>query len=173
MRKHLHPILALLLAGALSAQTPGIAGVNDYWITPGGTPGGMSCKALTLVTPLTMNLNFSCAPGTPFYILFATCPCVQCWTVPPLGTSTCLPLPTAACPSSNQFWEVGVIAPCSLIVVFGGVSNAAGFASIPIPVPLAVNPFLLSTQTVFLGPPPCVVTPWSLLFSQAWNLSFV
>ena len=172
MRRLVPFLIALASAGAALAQTPGVAGVNDYWVTPNGTPGGSSCKPLTLVTPLTMNLNFSCAAGTPFVVAFATCPCVPCWNVPAMGTSTCLPPPSSACPGSNQFLEVGVIAPCSIFFI-GGVANAAGFANIPIPVPLANPPFLLSSQTVFLGPATCVVTPWSLLFSQAWNLSFV
>ena len=170
--RHLALCVSFLLFGSTLAQTPGVAGTNDYWITPGGTPGGSSCKPLTLVTPLTMNLNFSCAPGTPFVIVFATCPCVACWNLPPMGTSTCLPPPSSACPSSNQFLEVGVIAPCSLFF-FPGVANAAGSATIPVFVPLAVNPFLLSTQTAFLGPATCVVPPWNLLFSQGWNLTFI
>ena len=61
---------SLLLASTLAAQgTLGVLGVNDYWITPGGGPGSQSCKALTVVTPTTINLNFSCAPSTPFVIL--------------------------------------------------------------------------------------------------------
>lgn len=173
MHRRFALLTSLLLASTVTAQgTLGIAGVNDYWMTPGGSPGAQSCKALTMVTPLTMNLNFSCAPGTPFVIIFATCPCVACSGTPPMGTSTCLPPPSSACPSSNQFWEAGVIAPCTLFVL-SGVANAAGFASIPIPVPLASPPYLLSTQTAFLGPAACVVTPWFLLFSPAWNLSFI
>lgn len=173
MRRLASLLPPLLLVSTLAAQgTLGVAGVNDYWITPGGSPGAQSCASLTLVTPLTMNLNFTCAPGTPFVIVFATCPCVPCSSIPPMGTSTCLPPPSATCPTSNQFWEAGVIAPCTLFVV-PGVANAAGFATIPIPVPLASPPYLLSTQTAFLGPAACVVTPWSLLFSPAWNLNFI
>lgn len=173
MLRPLSVLSCLLLCATISAQTPGVAGVNDYWVTPGGLPGGSSCKPLTLVTPLTMNLNFNCAPNTPVYVFFATCPCVACWTVPAMGTSTCLTPPSSACPSSNQFLEIGVIAPCALFGIPAGVANAAGFLTVPIPVPLAINPYLLSSQAVFLGPPTCVVTPWSVLMSQAWNLSFV
>lgn len=173
MRSRFAFLSSLLLASTLAAQgTLGVLGVNDYWVTPGGSPGSQSCKSLTVVTPTTINLNFSCAPSTPFVILFATCPCVACSATPPMGTSSCLPPPSSACPASNQFWEAGVIAPC-LLIVLSGVSNTAGFASIPIPVPLASPPYLLSTQAAFLGPAACVVTPWSLLFSPAWNLSFI
>jgi hypothetical protein len=165
--------LALLLGNAAHAQTQGVNGVNNYWITPGGLPGGFSCKPLTFNTAGFMTMRVSGAPNTPFYCTWWTCPCVACMTTPPQGSSSCLPPPTAACPSSNQFLEVGVINPCGLLTMFGGLTDAAGQATITIFVPFTANPFILSTQTIFLGAPGCVVAPWSLLFSQAWNVTFV
>lgn len=166
-------LLSVLLPSALTGQTLGVTGVNDYWVTPGGTPGGFSCKAMNFVTPGILSMKVSGAPGTPFYVFWFTCPCVACMTTPPMGTSSCLPPPTSACPSSNQFLEVGVINPCQFLMSFPSVTNSAGQGTINITVPLATNPFLLSTQTVFLGPAACVVSPWLVLFSQAWNVTFV
>lgn len=166
-------LLSLLLPTAVVAQTQGVPGVNDYWITPGGAPGGFSCKAMNFVTPNVLNMNVSAAPNTPFYVFWFTCPCVACMQAPAMGTSSCLPPPTSACPASNQFLEVGVINPCQLLIAMPSLTNSAGLGTIQISVPLATNPFILSTQTVFLGPATCVVSPWSLLLSQGWNVTFV
>ena len=166
-------LLSLLLPGVVAGQTLGVSGVNNYWITPGGTPGGFSCKAMNFVTPNTMSMNVSAAPSTPFYVFWFTCPCVACMQAPAMGISSCLPPPTSACPASNQFLEVGVINPCQFLFALPSLTNSAGLGTIQIPVPLATSPFLLSTQTVFLGPATCVVSPWSLLFSQGWNVTFV
>ncbi len=172
MRIQLALALSLFLANAATAQTLGVAGVNDYWITPGGSPGGFSCKPLTLVLPVTMNLNVSAAPNTSFYSLWFTCGCLPCSPFPAMGTSVCLPPATSTCPSSNQFAEVGVLNPCVFIFSICGVTSAAGLASIPVAVP-AGPPFFLSTQSFILGPPPCVVAPWNVMLSQGWNVTFV
>jgi hypothetical protein len=164
--------LALTLNASLAAQTPGVAGVNDYWITPGGTPGGVSCKFVNIVTPTTMTLNVSAAPNTPFVIVWSTCPCIPCSPVPAFGTSGCLPGPSSACGSSNQFLEVGLMSSC-LTFTMTGVTSTAGTAAIPILVPPASPPFRMSSQVALLGAPSCVVAPFSLLLSQGWNVSFM
>src|SRR5262245_54686567 len=105
----------LLLLGSLAAQTPGVSGVNDYYIVPGGTSGGSSCQPLTITPPAQMVLTIVAAPSTNYAIVWSTCPCTACSVVPPMGTSTCLPAPTAACPTSNQFLEVGLLGSCTTI----------------------------------------------------------
>lgn len=172
MRWLLALALPLIFAGSATAQTLGVTGVNDYWLTPGGLPGGLSCKSLTFVTPGVINLNVSAAPNTSFYSLWFTCGCHPCSPIPAMGISSCLPPPTTACPSTNQFLEVGVLNPCVHILTICGVTNGAGLASIPIFVP-AGPPFFLSTQTILLGPNACLVSPWSMLFSQGWNVTFL
>ena len=168
--------LALLafsvLTGVLSAQTPGVTAVNDYYILPGGTSGGSSCKPLTITTPATMILNLVGAPSTAFVMVWSTCPCVACAPIPPMGTSTCLPPPTATCPASNQFLEVGLLGSCSLLM-FNGTTTTAGAVRVVVPVPPVGPPVTLSTQAVMVGAPACVVTPFSLLFSQAWSVTFI
>lgn len=163
--------LSALLACSLVAQTPGVPGTNDYWVTPGGTPGGSSCKAVTLTMPLTMTMNTSCQGGS-FVILWSTCLCAQCAPVPAIGIAGCLPGPSSACSSSNQFLEVPVLSPC-ITFTFSGVTNAAGFGSIQVPVPPVGPPVTLSSQAIFLTPPGCLPPPFFVLLSQAWNVTFV
>ena len=68
MRSRLSLLASLVLTTAITAQTQGVTNINDYWVTPGGTPGGFSCKAVTLVTPLTMTLRTTTTPGAIFVI---------------------------------------------------------------------------------------------------------
>ena len=172
MRKLDSLALLLFLSAPLAAQTPGVSGINDYFIVPGGLPGGSSCKPLTITTPTTMTMSLAGAANTNFAIVWSTCLCVACSPLPPMGTSTCLPAPTALCPSSNQFLEVGLFGSCTT-VTFNGVTNPNGNMKVVVPLAAVGSPVTLSTQAVFLGPPACVVTPWLLLFSQTWNVTFV
>ena len=163
---------SLLLSGVLAAQTPGVSLVNDYYIIPGGTSGGASCKPLTITTPTTMFLTLVGAPSTAFAVVWSTCPCVACSPLPPMGTSSCLPAPSTACPTSNQFLEVGLFGSCSTLT-FNGTTSTGGGLRIQVPVPPVGTPVTLSTQAVFVGAPGCVVAPFNLLLSQAWSVTFV
>ena len=163
---------SLLLTGMLCAQTPGVSGVNDYYIVPGGASGGASCKPLTIFTPATMVLTLVGAPSTAYVIVWSTCPCVACSPLVPMGTSSCLPAPSAACPTSNQFLEVGLFGSCSTLA-FNGTTTASGAVRIVVPLSAVSIPITLSTQAAFVGAPGCVVPPLGLLFSQAWSVTFV
>lgn len=165
-------LLTLCVSASAAAQTLGVFAVNDYWITPGGASGGYSCKALTVVTPATITMNVANAGGGNYAILWSTCPCTACWAAPALGSSGCLPPPTTACPSSNQFLEI-LFAPGCTNIVIAGVMNAAGFGSIPASIPPTSPPITLGTQTIFLNPPACVAPPFNVLMSQGWNVTFV
>ena len=163
--------LTLFLNALLVGQTTTFPGINDYWITPGGTQGGISCKALTLTTPLLMTMNESCLAGAPFVIIWSTCPCAACNPLPPLLPSLCVPAPTSACPGSNQFLEVGLGSSC-ITVTIPGTATAAGAAVIPAFIPTVGSPITLSTQTIFL-PSPCSGGSFSALVSQAWSVKFI
>ena len=165
--------LCLCFSASIAAQTLGVNNVNNYWITPGGTPGGYSCKSLTVVTPATITMNVSCANfGAIFAIVWSSCPCTACLVTPPMGTSACLPPPTTACPSSNQFLELTFAPGCPNIILTGTV-NSAGGAAIPLSIPLVSSPVTLGTQAVFLAPATCVVAPFNVMVSQGWNVTFI
>ena len=172
MRNCAAVLLTLFSNGLLASQTTTSPGINDYWITPVGTPGGISCKPLTLTTPLTMTMNESCLPGAAYAIVWSTCPCVACSAIPPLLPSLCPPGPTAACPGSNQFLEVGLLGSSCLTVTFAGTATTAGTAAIPVFVPTVGSPVTLSTQTIFLNSP-CSGGSFNALVSQAWNVKFI
>lgn len=172
MRSLLFALLASVLPSVAAAQTLGTTGINDYWITPGGTPGGLSCKPLTLVTPLTMTMNTSCTPGLVFVISWSTCACVACAPFPPIGIAPCLAGPTSACPASNQFLESSLFSPCITFQIVGQ-TNTAGGGVIPINVPPVGPSVTLSTQAFFFGPAGCPPPPFGLLMSQAWNVTFI
>lgn len=171
MRSLFLALLGLLLPVAVSAQTQGVAGVNDYWITPGATPGGFSCRGVIMPTPVTMTMNLSAGASTNFVILWGTCPCQGCSTTFPLISSPCLPAPTSNCPSSNQFLDVLPFSSCTLITI-NGTTTPAGTAGIPIFVPAVGTPVTLSTQAVILGPLACLPAAFPVLVSQAWNVKF-
>lgn len=171
MRHALALLFSLSISVAMCAQTPAVSGLNDYWITPGGSPGGMSCKPLTLNTPLVMSLNTKSTPGLIYVILWSTCPCTACNLVPVMGSSTCLPPPTAACPTSNQFLEAPIALSCTTITIQGMTNTSAGGVNL-VPVPLTSPAVTLSTQTIFFGPFNCLSAPFSVLLSQAWNVTF-
>jgi hypothetical protein len=170
-------IIALTVAASLAAlsaaQTPGVTLVNDFWITPGGLPNQTSCAPLTVNTPATINFNVSSAPGTFSIIIISFCGCTPCAPAPAMGSSTCLPPPSTACPSSNQFIEALIFGGCPWIVVPGPTSNSAGFGTLPFPVPPVSPPITVGMQSVFLGPPTCVVTPFNVLMSPAWSVNLI
>jgi hypothetical protein len=170
MHHLLHLACTSFLAAAAAAQTVGVTGVNDYWITPGGAPNATSCAALTVNTPAVLSLNASAAPGTTFIVFLSACGCAPCNPVPALATSSCLPGPSTACPSSNQFLEALLFAGCAWFVV-PGLTNAAGSGSITFPVPAISPPIVVGTQAAFLGPAACVVAPFNVLMSPGWNLT--
>lgn len=173
MRKLFAFTVAASLAALATAQTPGVTLVNDFWITPGGLPNQTSCAPLTLTTPLNMNLNASAAPGTPWYVIISFCGCTPCSPLPPMGTSGCLPPPSSACPGSNQFLEAQIFSGCPWIIFPAGAMNAAGFATLSIPVPPTSPPITVGIQSFFLGPPACVVTPFSVLMSPGWSVTLI
>lgn len=171
MRNLLRVALAATFAAVLPAQTVGVTGFNDYWITPGGLPNSSSCAPLTINTPVTINMNVSTAPGTPYVIFWSFCGCVPCAPVPAFASSGCLPGPTSACPSSNQFLEVVLFGGC-VTFALPGMTNSAGFGTTPLPVPATSPPITLGTQVAFLGPVGCTVAPFNVLVSPAWNVTF-
>lgn len=171
----LRPFRAALAAATLAltatAQTVGATGFNDYWITPGGLPNAISCAPLTVNTPTTINMNVSAAPGTPYVIFWSFCGCVPCTPAPAFGISGCLPGPTSACTSSNQFLEVVLLGGCVTFSI-PGIVNTAGFGTTPLPVPLVSPPMTLGSQVAFFGPAACVVPPFNVLMSPGWSVTF-
>lgn len=167
-------LLSLFLPTALAAQTQGVSGINNYWLTPGGTPGGSSCKPLLFTTPGNLTMNASSVAGVSYVVLWSTCPCIACSAVPALGIASCLPPPSSACFASNQFLESPIVAAC-ITFNFSGVTTAAGSGSITVPVPSVGSvPVKLSSQTIFFGGPPgCPPAPFFVLVSQAWDVGFI
>ena len=172
MRKLLALALATSLTGVVSAQTVGVTGSNDYWLTPGGLPNAVSCQPLTFVTPGNLTMNVTGAPGLPYVVFWSFCGCVPCNGLPAMGTSGCLPPASSACPSSNQFLEVLLFSGCVTFSLIGTV-NAAGFGSLVLPVPLVSPPITVGTQAIFIGPPACVVAPFNVLLSPGWSVTLV
>jgi hypothetical protein len=171
MRKLFALLLTATAGNLASAQTTGVTGINDYWITPGGLPNATSCAPLTINTPTTVNMNVSAAAGVPYAVFWSFCGCVPCNPVPAFGTSGCLGSPSTACPSSNQFLEVMLFSGCATIIV-ASVTNAAGMGVISLNVPLVSAPITLGSQAAFFGPATCVVTPFNVLMSPGWNVTF-
>jgi hypothetical protein len=160
------------LGATATAQTTGVTLVNDFWITPGGLPNSTSCAPLTVNTPATINLNVSATPnGTVWAVLLSFCGCTPCAPFPAMGISGCLPPPSTACPSSNQFLEANFFSGCATLVLFGGGLNSAGFGTLALPVPLTSPPLTVGMQSIFFGPAACVVAPFNLLFSPAWSVT--
>lgn len=167
-------LLSLCLPTAVAAQTLGVSGINNYWLMPGGTPGGSSCRPLIFTTPGILTMNVSSVPAISYVVLWSTCPCNACSGVPALGIAGCLPPPSATCPVSNQFLESPIFAPCTTFT-FTGTTTAAGSGAITVPVPwIGPIPAKLSSQTIFFGGPAgCPPPPFFVLVSQAWDVGFV
>ena len=152
MQTHAFLLPILLLASAVSAQTTGVVGVNDYTIN-NAISGSTSCNKV-LLGGLPITFKITAAANSSVVLLFSLCPCSSNFFA--MGTSCAL----------TQTLDLNLTCP---LFTFNSVTGAGGTMLFVVPPFVCAPPgtFLFSTQGVVFD---SSCFPWPFRLTQAYDV---